>query len=148
MATLPRLIAVSAPLYFTWEMLQAPAFTGMPDDWKLATVWCALATVADVAIAIVLFGVAALVSRDSRWFARRSLPRYAAVVAAGVAIQILVEWIAVDWIGLWGYRAWQPRLPVTGTGILTVLQPVVLLPLTFWLLARWYGGRKRSAVTG
>ena len=34
--TLGRLLAVTMPLYFTWEMLQAPFFTGMPPDWALA----------------------------------------------------------------------------------------------------------------
>ena len=35
-----RLLVIALPLYFTWEMLQAPAFTGMPDEWKRATAWC------------------------------------------------------------------------------------------------------------
>lgn len=39
--------------------------------------------------------------------------------------------------GLWDYRSWQPRLPVTGTGVVALGQPLILLPLTFWLLARW-----------
>lgn len=28
-----RLLVVSLPLYFAWEMLQAPAFTGVPTSW-------------------------------------------------------------------------------------------------------------------
>jgi len=32
-----RLIVVTLPLYFAWEMLQAPAFTGMPEGWLAAT---------------------------------------------------------------------------------------------------------------
>jgi len=29
MTTIVRLLVIATPLYFTWEMLQAPAFTGM-----------------------------------------------------------------------------------------------------------------------
>jgi hypothetical protein len=41
----------------------------------------------------------------------------------------------------WGYASNQPILPLVGLGILPVLQPIVLLPLTFWLTARWEGPR-------
>jgi hypothetical protein len=35
-----RLLALTLPAYFAWEMLQAPAFTGMPKGWLQATAVC------------------------------------------------------------------------------------------------------------
>jgi hypothetical protein len=46
-STMARLLAVALPLYFAWEMLQAPLFTGMPEGWLRATAICALATLGD-----------------------------------------------------------------------------------------------------
>lgn len=130
-----RLLAVTLPLYFAWEMLQAPAFTGMPEDWKTATVLCALAALGDAVIVLVLFVLAALGFRDPRWFSPPRIGRYSVVVLAGVAVQMAVEWLLVHRLHLWGYTADQPL--VLGIGVLVVLQPILLLPLTLWGLARW-----------
>jgi hypothetical protein len=100
--TLGRLLAVTIPLYFTWEMLQAPFFTGMPPGWVAATAICAMATLGD-----------------------------------GVLVALVAMAGAV--LDRWGYAPSQPVLPVVRVGSLPVLQPIVLLPLVFWLAAKWEG---------
>ena len=47
---LGRLLAVALPLYFAWEMAQAPFFTGMPTGWVRATLMCAQAAVGDAVL--------------------------------------------------------------------------------------------------
>ena len=79
--------------------------------------------------------------RDRGWFVPPSLLRYVVVVVVGVTLQIAVEWVMVHRLDRWGYASNQPILPVVRLGILPVLQPIVLLPLTFWLTARWEGTR-------
>ena len=69
-----RLIIVTLPLYFTWEMLQAPAFTGMPAGWLSATAVCAQATLGDAVIVLALFALGACLYRDARWFVPVSSP--------------------------------------------------------------------------
>ena len=138
--TLGRLLGVSLPLYFTWEMLQAPFFTGMPEDWVAATAICALATLGD-GVLVALMTAGALLYRDGRWFVPPSPSRYAVIVAIGVALQIVVEWVMVYRLDRWAYAANQPILPVVRVGILPVLQPIVLLPLVFWLTAHCEGAR-------
>jgi len=138
-ATGTRLFLLALPPYFAWEMLQVPAFTGMPADWRAATMVCAQATVGDGVIVLALFGVGVLVFRDRRWFTPPRLGRYAAVVAVAMVVQVMVEWIMVYRLGRWGYAPWQPLLPLLGVGVLPVVQPVVLLPPVFWALARTSG---------
>lgn len=135
--TLGRLLAVAIPLYFTWEMLQAPFFTGMPEDWVTATAICALATLGDGVLVVVVVTAGALLYRDARWFVPPSPSRYGVIVAMGVALQIVVEWLMIYGLDRWGYAANQPVLPVVRVGILPVLQSLVLLPLVFWLTAQW-----------
>jgi hypothetical protein len=61
-ATGARLLLLALPPYFAWEMLQAPAFTGMPADWRASTMACAQATVGDGVIVLALFGAGVLLS--------------------------------------------------------------------------------------
>ncbi|MGH7342793.1 MAG: hypothetical protein ACREKH_20100 [Candidatus Rokuibacteriota bacterium] len=134
---LRRLFLVTLPVYFAWEMLQMPAFGGLPEGWLVATGVCALATIGDAVVVLLLFALAVLTFRDPRWFAPPRISRYAAIVTAGLMLQIMIEWVAVYRLGWWSYRDVQPIVPGLGVGVLPLLQPIALLPLTFWLLARW-----------
>lgn len=137
--TLGRLLAVTLPLYFTWEMLQAPFFTGMPPDWVAATTICALASFGDGVLVALVAMAGAVLYRNGRWFVPPSPSRYGVVVAIGIVLQVVVEWVMVHGLDRWGYATSQPVLPVVRVGILAVLQPIVLMPLVFWLAAQWEG---------
>jgi len=137
--TLGRLLAVTMPPYFAWEMLQAPFFTGMPSGWVAATAVCTLATLGDGVLVALVAMAGAVLYRDVRWFVPPSPSRYGVVVAIGVVLQIAVEWVMVHGLDRWGYAPSQPVLPVVRVGILPVLQPIILLPLVFWLTALWEG---------
>lgn len=137
--TLGRLLAVTLPLYFAWEMLQAPFFTGMPAHWVAATATCALATLGDGVLVALVATAGASLYREKRWFVPPSPSPYAVVVAIGLVLQIAVEWVMVHGLDRWGYAPSQPVLPVVRVGILPVLQPIVLLPTVFWLTAKWEG---------
>jgi hypothetical protein len=63
-----RLLALTLPAYFAWEMLQAPAFTGMPKGWLQATAVCGVATLGDGVVVLGLFGLGWFMFRDFRWF--------------------------------------------------------------------------------
>ena len=137
MRTVARLLVITLPLYFLWEMLQAPAFTGMPAGWLEATVVCGVATLGDGVIVLGLFGFGWLMFRDFRWFMPVRFHRYVIIVLAGVAVQVVVEWIMVYGLGRWGYAQGHLVVPSLGVGLLPVLQAIMLLPVIFWGLALW-----------
>ena len=118
-------------------MLQMPAFTRLPESRLVATAWCAVATLGDGALVLVVFFIATALFADRRWFAPPRLGRYAVAILIGVLLNLAGEWLLARGAGLWGYAPWQPVLPVVNVGVLAVVQPVVLLPLCLWLLARW-----------
>ena len=66
MTTGVRLLIIALPAYFVWEMLQAPAFTGMPQGWWAATAVCALAAAGDGVIVLAVFAIGAGLYRDWR----------------------------------------------------------------------------------
>ena len=140
-----RLLAIALPLNFAWEMLQMPAFTRPPESLLVATAWCAVATLGDGALVLVVFFIARVLFTDPRWFAPPRLGRYAVAVLIGVVLNVAAEWVLARGAGLWGYAPWHPVVPVVNVGVLAVVQPVVLLPLSLWLLARW---ERRSAAPG
>lgn len=139
--TVVRLLVIALPLYFVWEMLQAPAFTGMPEGWAAATRVCAEATLGDGVIVLGLFGLGALVFRDTRWFIPPRIGRYAAMVVVGIVVQVMLEWVMVYRLQRWNYGPRQPIVPLLGIGIFPILQPVVLLPLSLGALVGWERGR-------
>lgn len=132
--TAARLLAIALPLNFAWELLQAPAYRSMGDTWLEGVLVCLRATLGDGVIFLGLFGVGTLLF-GRHWFAPARIGRYAAILGVAVTIQIAVEWAALA-AGRWNYAAWHPR--VFGAGLLPILQAVVLVPLTFMLLARWH----------
>lgn len=132
-----RLLVITVPLFFAWEMLQMRGFTGLPAGWLASVPVCSRATGGDVVIVFTLYGLGWLVFGDRDWFKPPTPRRYAAIVLAGIAIQLAVEWVEVYRLDRWGYSPLQPLVPGLSLGVLPVLQAVALLALTFWLLARW-----------
>jgi len=137
------LFAVALLLSFGWEMLQAPAFTGLPQSWLGHATVCALAAVGDAVIVVALFTLGSVLFGGPSWVWPPSAGRYMPIVAVGIVVQIVVEWLASEKLGLWGYQPGQPTMPLTGTGLLPALYAVVVVPLSFWLVA-WRQHQQRQ----
>lgn len=134
---MPRVLAISVPLNFAWEMLQMPAFKGLPESFLATVALCAGAAIEDALVAVAVFGLGVYAFHDHHWFIPPRLHRYAVTVGAGLVVHLVFEWYAVHELGLWTYRAFHPIVPGLGLGIVPILQPIILLPLTFWIVARW-----------
>ena len=137
LATATRVAIIAAPIYFVWEMAQAQLFTGMPRDWRLATLFCALATIGDVLLLLAFVALGSVLFGDECWFTPPHVGRYAVITLVGLTAQIAIEWLAVEKFQLWGYQPWHPRLPLVGTGLIAALQPLVVVPSVLRLAARW-----------
>ncbi len=133
--TVRRLLAVSLPLYLAWELLQMPFFVGVSRDWIARLGACLFATAADGLMMVALLGVGRALFRERRWYSPPRASRYTSIGLVGVGLVAAVDALAVQWLGLWNYAPWHPTL--FGIGVIALLQPVVLVPLSFWILARW-----------
>lgn len=132
-----RLFLITLPLSFIWEMLQAPAFTGLPRAWLAHAAVCAVAALVDGLLVLALFALGSHLFGGPQWVRPPRAGRYLTLVLVGIVVQSAIEWVAVGRLGLWGYAASHPTLPLTGTGLLPILYAVVVVPLAFWILAWW-----------
>ncbi|MEW5926088.1 MAG: hypothetical protein AB1941_01245 [Gemmatimonadota bacterium] len=123
-------------LNFVWEFWQVPFFEGMAaaPHWDAVRL-CTRATLGDAGIALVGFWAVAA-ARSRAWILRPTWGEVAGFTAVGVAITFAVEWLATEVWGRWAYAESMPTLPLLGTGILPLLQWMVLPPLVVWFVHR------------
>lgn len=124
-------------LNFVWEFLQVPFFRGMAEapHWE-AVQSCTLATVGDAGIALVSFWTVALAVRSRSWVIHPTTRQLLGFVAVGIGITITFEWLATEVLDRWSYAEPMPTLPLLGTGLLPILQWIVLPPAIVWLVRR------------
>ncbi|MDP9473303.1 MAG: hypothetical protein M3Q71_22010, partial [Chloroflexota bacterium] len=99
---------------------------------------CSLATVGDTVIALVSFWVVAAVVRSRAWVRDPSVRQVLAFTVVGLLVTVLAEWGATRWLRWWSYADQMPTLPVLGTGLLPLLQWVILPPLVVWFVQRQF----------
>ena len=124
-------------LNFVWEMWQIPFFASAPGDphW-VGVVACTRATFGDASISVVAFWCVAALARSRWWILDASPSQVAAFVAVGVVITIILEALATGPLERWSYAPLMPTLPVLGTGVIPLLQWMLLPPLTIWFVRR------------
>ncbi len=132
-----RFLVVVFPLYFVWELAQMPTYLPHATRWTRIIAGCGVATVGDTIMVAGLWIFGAVLFRDRRWFTPPRPGRYAVIVLAGIVVNVLVEWIGVHDLALWRYRAWHPTVTPLDVGVVSLIQPVILLPAVFMILYRW-----------
>ncbi|QOR38192.1 hypothetical protein HNO52_06465 [Billgrantia diversa] len=124
-------------LNFPWEFLQVPLFVAMPEmaHWD-AVLLCTRATLGDVLIALAAFWVVAGLSRNRQWLLCPDACSLLLFIAIGVVITVGLEWHATELQHRWQYAERMPALPLLGTGLVPLLQWVLLPPMILWLARR------------
>ena len=77
--------------------------------------------------------------RSRRRVLRPTARQAAGFVAVGLAITLVVEWLATRVLHRWAYAGAMPVvpvLPVLGVGVSPLLQWLVLPPLVLWFVRR------------
>lgn len=125
--TAGRILLAGIPVNFAWEMLQGPLFTGMPGSFWGATLLCALASVGDGFLFLVLYGLGALATRRVDWGRAPGRQGILLALTGGAGVAIGIEWAAL-WAGRWGYGPAMAMVPGLSVGLLP-------LPLSRWAAA-------------
>lgn len=121
-------------LHFVWEMWQIPLYSGMSDanHWA-AVVQCTLATFGDGVIALVAYGVSAIIAQNKLWLFRRSVPIMFVYLVSGLTITVLLEFLATEVYGRWQYSELMPILPVINVGLSPLVQWIIIPPIGIWI---------------
>lgn len=126
-----------------WEMLQMPLFAYPATvTWGQAGLECVRAAGGDALMLLVSFWLVALLRRDRRWVLRPSAGALSLFLVPGLVMTVVFEALATDVWGRWTYADTMPVLPVTGTGVVPLLQWLLLPLLIVWLVRRWPAGIK------
>ena len=127
---------------FAWEMMQMNWFASMQGLplWR-TTLVCARAALGDLVIAVIAFGIAALVGKSTMWpTGPRVVIAAITFVVVGIAITAAYEIFALA-NARWRYDQTMPSL--FGIGALPLLQ-WLLLPIVEVLLFRFMATRQRT----
>jgi hypothetical protein len=131
------LALLSFAFHFVWEFLQVPAFAGLAarPHWEGIKV-CTAATLGDVGLALVAFWMTAGVFRSRQWIVYPRLSQIGLFIAVGIALTVGLEFYYVEVTGRWVYSELMPRVPPLGTGLVPLLQWVVIPLLVASLAGR------------
>ena len=111
-----------------WEIAHGTLYKGFEYDLKHIA-FCALASVADMLMVLLLFFGFAILYKDVYWFGELNIPRLVVLVTVGTIGAILAEiWHTSR--GDWTYAANMPLLPFVKVGV----SPVVQFALLPWLI--------------
>ena len=133
----PNVLLFGFLLNLPWELLQIPFFAGMPSaaHWD-GVIQCMRAAAGDAVILLGAFWAAACLQRTRKWILQPPLSAYLAFITAGIVATIVLEWLATRNSGRWVYAETMPTIPVLGTGVLPLLQWLLIPPIVVWLVRR------------
>ena len=126
------MITLSFLLNFAWELIQIPLYKN-PANHTNHIAFCALASLADVLMVLLLYFGLALIFKNSFWIQQLKLRRIVIVVLIGGAGAILSEMRHL-FLGSWAYDNSMPIIPLVNVGIAPVLQ-FMILPLLIYFLS-------------
>tara|TARA_R110002049_G_scaffold6484_2_gene40700 strand:+ start:6470 stop:7018 length:549 start_codon:yes stop_codon:yes gene_type:complete len=120
-------------LNFIWELAQGPLYKGFEYDVQHIS-FCALASIADMLMVLILLFGFGLIYRDVFWINYLSPTRILILVMAGTVGAIIAEmWYTSR--GDWGYAEMMPIITWVKVGLSPVLQFAVL-PLLIFLTCK------------
>lgn len=97
---------------------------------------CTLATFADAGISVTAFVTVAAIAKSRRWIFQPNWWQVGIFILIGIIITIITDVIATKVLNLWQYGEAMPTLPVLGTGLLPLLQWLIIPPLIIWFVKR------------
>ena len=123
---------ISFGLNFAWELIQVPLY--VPSLYSLEHIaFCALASLADVTMVLLLYFGFALIFRNPLWIEYLNWKRIVIVILTGGIGAVLAEIRHLS-LGTWAYSDLMPIIPIVNVGISPVLQ-FMILPLLIYFLS-------------
>ena len=119
-------------LNFAWELIQIPLFKNPAYNFNHIT-FCALATLADILMVLLLYFGLAVIFKDPFWIQDLKFKRLFLLILIGGAGAVLFEMRHLS-LGSWEYDKSMPIIPVVNVGLVPVLQ-FMILPLLIYSLS-------------
>ncbi len=135
-----RIFVMSVILNYPWERAQSSLY--LTKDGTAIPWWhCALASLGDGLLVLLMFWAGRAVFGNPGWFDRPGLRGYLLMAVTGLIMIIPLDWLMISRMTWWSYTADMPLMPGIGIGISPIAQMLLLPPLIFRVAAMW---RKKS----
>ena len=128
------MITLSFLLNFAWELLQLPLYKNAAYNIEHIA-FCALASIADVLMVLLLYFSFAFIFKDAFWIQDLQLKRVLLLIILGGVGAVLFEMRHLS-LGSWEYDHSMPILPFVSVGIAPVLQFMILPVLIYFISFR------------
>jgi hypothetical protein len=122
---------------YLWELAQSPLYVGL-EDIRTTLRHCFVASLGDGLMVLGIVAGGGVIFRQPAWFLCPGVQGTIVMLMVGLVLGVTVEWVAVHVLQRWAYTARMPRVPGLDVGLVPVAQMLVLPPLIFRLVARWY----------
>ena len=122
-------------LNFIWELIQIPFYKDASYNTEHIA-FCALASVADAIMVLLLYFGFAYIFRNPFWIRHSKWKRIVIVVLIGGAGATVIEFWHLSQAN-WAYANAMPTIPVINVGISAVLQ-FMILPVLVYFLSFYY----------
>ncbi|MEC5217066.1 hypothetical protein RCH09_002022 [Actimicrobium sp. GrIS 1.19] len=135
----PQMLIIYLPavaLNYLWEIAQAPLFVGM-NGWSDIGWHCFVASLGDGVLIGIIDAIGCATFRRVDWYCHPTVRTYLMMFLTGLLIAVGIEWVAINILDRWTYRAAMPIIPGLQVGLVPVAQMLVLPPLIFLLAAKW-----------
>lgn len=128
-------------LHFTWEVLQIPFYEGMAQAEHGAAVWqCTLTTLGDTGIALAAYFGAAFAERSLTWLHSLSIRPLLIYFLIGLLATVVLEFLATEVQHRWTYSELMPTLPLLKTGLIPLVQWIIIPALALGAVRLMYFG--------
>ena len=122
-----------------WELVQMPLYKDALYDVRHIA-FCALASVADALMVLLLYLAVALIFRNPLWIQHLKWQQIGIVILIGGIGAVLAEMRHLS-LGSWAYADSMPIIPIVSVGISPFLQfmvlPLLIYFLSFLLLKKY-----------
>lgn len=136
------IFVVAVLLNYPWELAQAPLYVGMEDYNAEVLLHCFVASLGDGIMVLLIVAAGWITLRQPDWFVRPGISGYVVMIAAGLLLAVVVEWVPVHKFERWAYAERMPTLPGLGIGLVPIAQMLILPPMIF-RIATFIGSRKK-----
>lgn len=120
---------IAFSLNFIWELIQIPFYKG--GRYSINHIaFCALATLADVIMVLLLYFGFASIFKNAFWVKKLTWQRIVILILAGGTGAVMAEIRHLS-LGTWIYSDSMPIIPIIDVGIFPILQFMILPFLSF-----------------
>ncbi len=135
------LFSLAVVVNYPWERAQSGLYVlpgGAEVDWWM----CAVASVADGLVVLLIFQISQLVIGRRDWYLLPGASGYGVLLLSGAVVSTAIEWSTIYVAKWWAYSPRMPLIPWLNIGLAPLAQMLLLPPLIVTLLAWWHNKEK------